>query len=488
MLQRLLFTVAALTLLSAPLLTAQTRDFRTQRIVLDDNGSAPGGMNTVTVQVPILGQNVVLTLPDPGTATASLVLNNGTGSSTSWLLGGNSNVTGPADYIGTQNAQALHLFVNGGVDNSLILNTNGSVQRDNAGDARGTNAVDLQIDRAAATEVASGTNASIGGGRSNTASHLSTTVGGGTSNTASGSNATVGGGTSNTASQANATVGGGNRNTASQLSTTVGGGSANTASRANATVGGGARNTASGSNATVGGGSDNNTAGDQSAIPGGKGLTLTAAADGSFGFLGGNTGANDMTIAEPNIAVFGNTDLWLANNDGAASQIRFYEANSTTGAFPPATTFYTSFEAGNQTVNLNYTLPIAAPTAGQVLQSDASGTLSWATAGSGGAAFNRVRIDSADSPYAPSAVSCVIGVDVSTAAIIINLPDADQYSDGEILIINVETGDAGTNSVTINAAAGDTFDSGPAATPLVISFAQGQFRMYSDGANGWYTY
>ncbi len=428
MLQRLLFTVAALTLLSAPLLTAQTRDFRTQRIVLDDNGSAPGGMNTVTVQVPILGQNVVLTLPDPGTATASLVLNNGTGSSTSWLLGGNSNVTGPADYIGTQNAQALHLFVNGGVDNSLILNTNGSVQRDNAGDARGTNAVDLQIDRAAATEVASGTNASIGGGRSNTASHLSTTVGGGTSNTASGSNA------------------------------------------------------------TVGGGSDNNTAGDQSAIPGGKGLTLTAAADGSFGFLGGNTGANDMTIAEPNIAVFGNTDLWLANNDGAASQIRFYEANSTTGAFPPATTFYTSFEAGNQTVNLNYTLPIAAPTAGQVLQSDASGTLSWATAGSGGAAFNRVRIDSADSPYAPSAVSCVIGVDVSTAAIIINLPDADQYSDGEILIINVETGDAGTNSVTINAAAGDTFDSGPAATPLVISFAQGQFRMYSDGANGWYTY
>ncbi len=49
----------------------------------------------------------------------------------------------------------------------------------------------------------------------------------------------------------------------------------------------------------------------------------------------------------------------------------------------PAGTFATSITAGAQTGNLDYTLPIVAPTAGQVLSSSAAGVLSWSTASAG---------------------------------------------------------------------------------------------------------
>lgn len=54
------------------------------------------------------------------------------------------------------------------------------------GNARGSKANDLQVDRASATQVASGNNATIGGGQNNTASGNMSTVPGGTGNIASG--------------------------------------------------------------------------------------------------------------------------------------------------------------------------------------------------------------------------------------------------------------------------------------------------------------
>ena len=43
-----------------------------------------------------------------------------------------------------------------------------------------------------------------------------------------------------------------------------------------------------------------------------------------------------MTIDESSTAVFGNTNIWLANNTNNPSELRFYEANNTaSGAFPP---------------------------------------------------------------------------------------------------------------------------------------------------------
>jgi hypothetical protein len=69
------------------------------------------------------------------------------------------------------------------------------------GNARGTNAVDFQITRGAASNVANGNYSTISGGQSNTASSANSTVSGGQSNTAStNTHATVVGGQSNTSS------------------------------------------------------------------------------------------------------------------------------------------------------------------------------------------------------------------------------------------------------------------------------------------------
>ncbi|MCC7438220.1 MAG: hypothetical protein IT211_06945, partial [Armatimonadetes bacterium] len=226
---------------------------------------------------------------------------------------------------------------------------------------------------------ASANYSTVGGGYSNSASGDASTVGGGYSNTASGTSSTVGGGYLNTASNDYSTVGGGVTNSASGTASTVGGGVTNSASGDRSTVGGGYLNTASGAASTVGGGYNNTDAGDFSAIPGGHGLTLDATAARSFGFHANNSGGTrNMTISTPDVAVFGNADLWLANNDGAASELRFFENYSGAGAFPN-TANYTAFKAQAQTGDITYTLPASAPAgAGNgVLTATAGGTMSW---------------------------------------------------------------------------------------------------------------
>jgi len=93
------------------------------------------------------------------------------------------------------------------------------------GNARGANAVDWQtVARSAATQVASGTNSTIGGGIQNTASGQASTVAGGSINVASGVYASVVGGQSNNATGTYAVASGGYVNTASGESSWVPGG------------------------------------------------------------------------------------------------------------------------------------------------------------------------------------------------------------------------------------------------------------------------
>lgn len=66
--------------------------------------------------------------------------------------------------------------------------------------------------------------------------------------------------------------------------------------------------------------------------------------------------------------VMGNATL--SANGGNASALRFMN---------PAGTVATSIKAGAQLANINYTLPLTAPTAGQFLSSDAAGNMSWTT-------------------------------------------------------------------------------------------------------------
>jgi hypothetical protein len=185
-----------------------------------------------------------------------------------WLLTGNAGTDPAVNFLGTLDNNSLRIRVDN--QQTFQFNTNFSIQRDAGGNARGSDAVDLQRVRSAATQVASGNYSVIGGGQNNTASGPSATVGGGNQNTASGGSATVGGGYQNTASgNGAATVGGGWNNTASGVSATVGGGRSNTASGLYATVGGGQNNTASGFFATVGGGLQDTASGPYATVGGG---------------------------------------------------------------------------------------------------------------------------------------------------------------------------------------------------------------------------
>ena len=74
-----------------------------------------------------------------------------------------------------------------------------------------------------------------------------------------------------------------------------------------------------------------------------------------------------MRIAESNVALLANVNLWLGNNDSLSRQIRFYMPQNTTGAFPGLNTYYSSFEAGNQVGTYEYVLPLRSGSIGDVL-------------------------------------------------------------------------------------------------------------------------
>jgi hypothetical protein len=167
------------------------------------------------------------------------------------------------------------------------------------GDARGSRAVDLQMSRTSANQVASANNSVLIGGTNNRASGVggavvvggnnnvssetytavigggsnSATNGfaaviGGSGNTSSGSYAFIGGGQNNSASNTSSSVIGGSGNTATQRSAVVVGGQNNTASMFESAVIGGVNNSASGANSVVVGGSNNSSAAERSVVIG----------------------------------------------------------------------------------------------------------------------------------------------------------------------------------------------------------------------------
>jgi hypothetical protein len=114
------------------------------------------------------------------------------------------------------------------------------------GNARGTNAVDLQIERSGANGVASGNFSVLTGGSANRVSGGLSTISGGFLNVATGGYNFIGGGQQNTTSSDYSTISGGQSNTAStNTHATVVGGQSNTSSGAWA-ISGGVAATASG--------------------------------------------------------------------------------------------------------------------------------------------------------------------------------------------------------------------------------------------------
>jgi hypothetical protein len=173
-------------------------------------------------------------------------------------------------------------------DSKLNITSDGAIQSTpTGGNARGSKAVDLQINRSVPTAVASGTQSVICGGNNNTSSNTNSFVGGGSGNVASGPTSAVGAGQNNTASSNQAFVGGGSSNTASGATSSVCAGVNNTASTTGSFVGGGSGNITGGFYSGVLTGINNTASGDHSGVLGGN--TNTASATDST-VIGGSEG------------------------------------------------------------------------------------------------------------------------------------------------------------------------------------------------------
>ncbi len=155
-------------------------------------------------------------------------------------------------------------------DSKLLITDDGAIQSTpTGGNARGSKATDLQVDRAAATQVASGANSTVLGGANNLASGARSVVTGGHTNQATGDDSGVAAGTTNIASGTSSFIGGGDTNQATSTNSAVCAGLNNTAGGTDAFIGGGGTNLTSALGAVISGGNGNTASATNSAIPGG---------------------------------------------------------------------------------------------------------------------------------------------------------------------------------------------------------------------------
>jgi len=191
----------------------------------------------------------------------------------------------------------------------VTITDNGAIQADGSGgNARGSDAIDLQVVRSAVTQVASGLVSTIGGGQNNTANGDGSVIPGGSGNVAAAANSTIGGGNTNniTGVAVEGVIAGGELNICQTAESFVGGGRQNTAgdgggANQRATVVGGENNTASGQESFIGGGDSNTASATQSSVVGGDNNDAT----GVESFIGGG-GSN--TAGGTNSVVAGGQD------------------------------------------------------------------------------------------------------------------------------------------------------------------------------------
>lgn len=178
----------------------------------------------------------------------------------------------------------------------VTITDTGAIQADGSGgNARGADAVDLQVNRTGATQVASGARSFIGSGEKNSAT---------------GTESVVCGGDTNIASASHSSVVCGQTNNATGQESFVGGGQVNTASGVQSVVSGGDTNTATADESVVCGGKDNDVTGIQSAICGGS----LGQVDAANAFLGGGS-ANSIASTASGGVIGGGTSNSIANTN-----------------------------------------------------------------------------------------------------------------------------------------------------------------------------
>lgn len=348
----------------------QLGDLFGRSILLNDGGLAGTTKNTVTLIPPVaatLTTDYTLVLPSALPTSGNLlraVSIVGTTITLDWNAA--SNASPYEEASGLQNIRRI---------TSLVVGVQATP---------GATATDLQARHTAVGQTATGAYSIIAGGSENTNSGSNAGILSGNANSVGSSESVIAGGQSNTigGSAQRAFIGGGaNNGVNGNFSTVVGGqtnaissgqygfiggGNGNSVSVNNASIVGGVTNTISGGQyGAILGGESNTVTGNSSAILGGQLLTVSGSLT-----LGFNSGSA-MSIATSNVVVFGSNNVWLANNNGNSSEMRFYEANGTTGAFPPAATNYVAFKASQSASMSNdntYTLPTSIGSAGQVLR------------------------------------------------------------------------------------------------------------------------
>ena len=244
------------------------------------------------------------------------------------------------------------------------------------GNSRGDQAIDWQMKRATATQIASGNWSVVGGGENNTAGGTYSIVSGGSGNSATAKHTTITGGENNIASSIYATVGGGRLDTASgQWSTiaggtdhlasgnqaTIGGGRYNKATSTSTTIAGGFENLATNTDATIGGGAYNVASGQYSIIPGGHRNTAASYAETVIGSFSADLGT-------PNSATSYDNDDYIfriGNGTSTANRSDIFQIKKN----------------GEITINDEFTLPGIDGSNGQVLTTNGSGTVSWTSVG-----------------------------------------------------------------------------------------------------------
>lgn len=163
------------------------------------------------------------------------------------------------------------------------------------------------------------------------------TIGGGYSNAISGNSATIAGGNDNSASGQYASIAGGYSNFASGASSSIGGGNDNTNSGQNSTIGGGYSNSLSGNSATIAGGNDNAQTPIIRQLQAGMDSHFRPLQPVHLGIMA-LSGGNTTTITSSNLHTWVmSISGWAMHRGQAGSELRLYEAQNSSGAFPAST-------------------------------------------------------------------------------------------------------------------------------------------------------
>ncbi len=313
------------------------------RIKMTTTGTGTG---TLTLGSAVTGFQAFSAIADGNTATYAIIAVDANGVPTGdWETGigtyTSSGTTLSRGVIKSSNSNALVSFSAGtkyvicsdiaGYTTPLVMATtaNRAIQvadqtavSSTAGNARGKAAVDLQIKRTSASQVASGQYATIAGGRNNTSSTYDSFVGGGTTNNASGYQSTICGGISNTATTNSATVCGGNTNHSTGSFCFIGSGYANTASGPKSSIVGGRGNVASAGYSSILGGYKNTASTSYyTAVIAGKYNT----ASGTYAIVLGGTRAKANKFAQITQA----SGRFTADGDAQTSVLTFRKQTTT---------------------------------------------------------------------------------------------------------------------------------------------------------------